>query len=268
MIALHHKPAFPRLRLRTACVAGIFALALPAFAQITGSAQDNGREASLGTPPGTPIDRVVAVVNRQPILESDVQDEMQLSVLDPSTSGQEKMTEQQALDRLISRTLIQQQIRQEDLPAAEPNPQDIAARIEEIRTELPVCFRADCRSDAGWKAFLERHELSPERVASYMHNRLEILSFIELRFREGIRIAPEEIEKYYRETLLPQYPAGQKPPPLEQVSSRIEEILLEQRVNVLFDNWLTNLRSQGQIEVLDPSLEASKSSGNEGATKE
>ena len=39
------------------------------------------------------LDRVVAVVNRQAILESDLEDEMQLSVLDPSTNAQEKMTE-------------------------------------------------------------------------------------------------------------------------------------------------------------------------------
>ena len=73
-----------------------------------------------------------------------------------------------------------------------------------------------------------------------------------MRFRQGIRITPEEIEEYYAGTLLPQYPAGQKPPPLQQVSSRIEEILLQQRVNQVFDNWLANLRKQGQIEVLDP----------------
>ena len=98
--------------------------------------------------------------------------------------------------------------------------------------------------------------------------RLEVLSFIELRFRQGIRISPEEIEAYYKDTLLPQYPVGETPPPLQQVSSRIEEILLQQRVNALFDTWLENLRKQGQIEVLDPALETATANGNPGATKE
>lgn len=217
----------------------------------------------------TSVDRVVAVVNRQMILSSDLQDEIQLSVLDPSTKDQETMTEQEALDRLISRTLIQQQIRQEDLPATEPNPKDIAARIEEIRSELPACVRADCKNEDGWKTFLARHDLSPARVESYMHNRLEILSFIEMRFRQGIRITPEDVEQYYRQTLLPQYPAGQTPPLLEQVSSRIEEILLQQKVNAMFDTWLANLRTQGQIEVLDPQLEKTKpGEGPGGGAKE
>jgi len=110
-------------------------------------------------------------------------------------------------------------------------------------------------------------ELVKEELTN-RRNRLEILSFIELRFRQGIRITPEEIDTYYRETLLPQYPSGQTPPPLHQVSSRIEEILLQQRVNALFDSWLSNLRSQGQIQVLDPTLERASATSDEGATRE
>jgi hypothetical protein len=239
----------------------LMTFALPACAQ-------DHNDAATESENMTTVDSVVAVVNRQTILESDIEDEMQLSILDPSAGRQKKMSEKQALDQLISRTLIQQQIRQEDLQATNPSAKEIAARIEEIRNNLPACVRAGCRSEAGWNAFLARYELTPERVQSYMRNRLEILSFIELRFRQGIRISPEEIEKYYRETLLPQYPAGETPPPLDQVSSRIEEILLQQQVNVLFDNWLANLRSQGQIEVLDPSLETPSASESGGATKE
>jgi peptidyl-prolyl cis-trans isomerase SurA len=214
------------------------------------------------------FDRVVAVVNRQAILESDLDDEMQLSVLDPSTNAREKMSEQVALERLISRTLIQQQIQQEYQQATQPKPEETAARLHELRTELPACVRADCKSDAGWAAFLKLHVLTPKQVEDYLQNRIEILGFIELRFRQGIRITPDEIETYYQGTLLPQYPSGEKPPPLQQVSSRIEEILLQQRVNVLFDNWLSNLRKQGQIEVLDPALETADASDSQGATKE
>src|SRR3569833_394039 len=192
------------------------------------------------------LDRVIAVINRQVILQSDLEDEMQLSVLDPTTNGNVKDTKQQALDRLISRTLIQQQIQQENIPAADPAPAEIASRLKEIRTDLPACVRADCASDAGWKAFLEHHELSPARVEKYLRNRLEILSFIELRFRQGIRITPEEIDTYFQETHLPQYPTGQTPPPLHQVSTQKKKNQHQLRVNALFDSWLSNLRSQGQ----------------------
>jgi peptidyl-prolyl cis-trans isomerase SurA len=251
---------FARSAMQAVCIVAVLASVFSAAAQ--------SGEKGPGAQNGVKVDHVVAVVNRQAILESDLEDEMQLVVLDPSTNPQEKMSQKAVLERLISRTLIEQQIQQENLQAAEPTSEDMAARINEIRTELPACVRANCKSDAGWNSFLALHQLTPEEVQNYLRLRIEILSFIELRFRQGIRIAPEEIETYYNGTLLPQYPAGDKPPPLQQVSSRIEEILLQQRVTVLFENWLSNLRKQGQIEVMDPSLETADANGNQGATKE
>lgn len=211
------------------------------------------------------LDRVVAVVNRQAILSSDIEDEIQLSVLDPSRAGLGELTPQRALQQLISRAIIDQQIRQGDIETAEPTPEEVAARLKSIRTELPACVRANCATDAGWKTFLAIHELTAQRVETYLRYRLEILRFIELRFRQGIRISPEEVEAFYRQKLLPLYLPGQTAPPLEQVIPRIQEVLLQQQVTALFDGWLDNLRKQGEIEVLDPSLETAETPSPQGA---
>jgi hypothetical protein len=185
---------------------------------------------------------------------------MQLSVLEPShaadPAGRQKPTRQRALEQLISRALIEQQIRQEDEQTAEPPPNEIAARLHEIRVQLPACVRANCASDAGWKAFLAAHGLTPQRVETYMLRRLEVLRFIEQRFRQGIQISQQQIATYYTDTLLPQYAPGEAAPTLAQVAPRIQEILLEQQVNALFDDWLANLRKQGDVEILDPALAA------------
>lgn len=210
------------------------------------------------------LDRVVAVVNNHAILASDVDEEMRLTVLDTNRAGLGALTPRLALEQLISRTLIQQQIRQEDMQAAEPSPAEVDARLAEIRKEAPACVRQNCASEEGWKSFLAARGLTPERVRIYMRSRLQILRFIELRFRQGIQIAPEEIETYYRETLLPQYEAGEAIPPLDKVATRIQEILLERQVNVLFDGWLMNLRKQGDVEVLDPALETPDTPGKTG----
>jgi len=204
------------------------------------------------------LDKVVAVVNRHAILASDIDEEIRLSVLDPALSGQIELTRQRALDQLISQTLIQQQIRRDDLQAVEPTQEEVNARVEETRRVLPECVHQNCASEAGWKAFLATHKLTPERVAVYFRYRLEILDFIEQRFRSGIHIPQQDIENYYRDTLLPQYKPGEEVPLLDKVAPRIEEILLQQQVNALFDEWLTNLRNQGDVEVLDPTLENSK----------
>lgn len=204
--------------------------------------------------PGVVLDRVVAVVNNQAILASDVNEEIRLSILDPGAASAVD-TPAHALDELISRALIQQQIRQEDEEAAEPSQAEVDARLMDIRKELPACVQQNCTTDAGWKRFLSEHSLDLARVASYLRNRIEVLRFIEQRFRQGIQVTPEEIEAYYRNTLVPSYTAGTVAPALNTVASRIGEILLEQRVNVLFEDWLKNLRNQGEIEVLDPALE-------------
>jgi hypothetical protein len=202
------------------------------------------------------LDRVVAVVNDHAILASDLDDEIRLSVLDPGRGGLGVLTREGALDQLISRTLIQQQIREEDLQSVEPSTAEVDARLEEIRKELPACVHKDCASEAGWKAFLIAHGLTPERVLAYLRYRIEILRFIEERFRQGIQIPEQDIQAYYDKTLLPQYAKGEAVPPLDEVAPRIQEILLQRRVNVLFDGWLENLRKQGEIEVLDPALES------------
>ena len=38
-----------------------------------------------------------------------------------------------------------------------------------------------------------------------------------------------------------------KPPPLAQVSDRIEEVLLEQHVNVLLEDYLRSLKDAGSV---------------------
>jgi peptidyl-prolyl cis-trans isomerase SurA len=233
--------------------AGRLVAALILFLAVAGPRTALGQAPQPAAP--VVLDHVVAVVNNHAILASDLDDEIQLSVLDPGRGGLGVLTPTRALEQLISRALIQQQIRQEDAEAAEPSTAEMNARLAELRKELPACVRQNCASDAGWNAFLTAHGLTPERVESYLRYRLEILSFIERRFRQGIQISPQEISAYYTETLLPQYAAGEAIPSLDTVSPRIEEILLQQRVNALFDDWLQNLRKQGDVEVLDPALE-------------
>jgi hypothetical protein len=200
------------------------------------------------------VDRVVAVVNNQAILWSDIASEQRFAILDPKVARQ--ITPQSALQRLISRTLIQQQIRQEDIEAARPSNADVQARLHELRTELPACVAMNCATDAGWQKFLTTNGLTAKQVEDYLRLRLEMLRFIEIRFRQGIRISPQETEAYYRDKLAPQYPKGASIPPLSDVAPRIEEILLEEQVNSYFTAWLDNLRKQGDVEVLDPTLES------------
>lgn len=73
----------------------------------------------------------------------------------------------------------------------------------------------------------------------------------------GIRITPAEIREYYTKTMLPEYAAQHvTAPPVRTIASRIQEVLLQQRVSKLLDDWLESLRAQGNVVVLHPGEEA------------
>ena len=201
------------------------------------------------------LDRVIAVVNSQVILESDLQLEQHLARLLP-INGPEQVTPAQALERLTTRALIEQQILQEDPHGLEIAPTVLADSLAKLRENLPACRHGECETAAGWTAFLATLGLTPVEVSEYWAHRIAVLGFIEQRFRSGIRITPEEIEKYYRETLVPQYAKPGDAPPLNDISQRVQEILLQQRVNGMLSEWLKSLQDQGQVEILDPSLRA------------
>ena len=148
------------------------------------------------------------------------------------------------------------------------NAGSVTANLAELRQTLPNCKRHGCGTAAEWAAYLKTLSLTPERVDEYWAHRMAVLAFIERRFRSGIRVTPEEIASYYEKTLAPQYPKAADVPPLERVSGRIQEVLLQQRVNALLSDWLKSLQAQGEVEILDPALaEASAAAQSEADKK-
>jgi hypothetical protein len=196
------------------------------------------------------LDHVVAVINGSVILESDVQEEMRYGVLQPFSVNPARNTPQRALQRLIDRALIEQQMQMTQF-ATPPTPEEVVERLKELRALIPACAQYHCDTEAGWQAFLKAHGLTEIEVEKHWTERMTILSFIQSRFGAGVRITPQEIADYFHKTLEPQL-HGQKSPALAAVSSRIQEILLQQRVSSLLLEWLQSLKGEGSVSILDP----------------
>jgi hypothetical protein len=209
-------------------------------------------------------DRVLVVVNQQPILQSDLDRELRLSILDPNLEFAHRPAPTEVLDRLISRALIKQQFAGQPPMDQKQLQKDVDLRKNELRTEVPACVRLNCKTEPGWKAFLDESHLTTAEIDVFIREQLLILDFIEKRFRPGIHITPEQVEDYYKKSLLPQYSNPALAPTLEAVAPRIAEVLLEQEVNLLLEDWLTTLRKEGDLEFLDHSLE---SLGQQGGAK-
>ncbi len=204
-------------------------------------------------PPGAVVlDHVVAVINGSVILQSDVTEEMGYAVLQPFSLDSARNTPQRALQRLIDRDLILQQM-QTAQTVTPPTPEEVQQRITQLRGLIPDCVQYHCQTDAGWQAFLQAKGLTEKEVEAHWAQRMLILSFIQSRFGSGVRITQAEIADYYHKTLVPQLQKkAMTPPALEAVSARIEEILLQQRVSSLLLEWLQSLKSEGSVSILDP----------------
>jgi len=197
----------------------------------------------------TVLDRIVAIVNDEVILESDVDEERRFESIQPYRGSTTEFSRERAVQRLIDRTLILQQAALE--PEGLIPDQDLDVQLTKLRQDIPLCAQDHCETDAGWQKFLADRGFTVEAFRERWRKRMELLRFIEVRFRNGIHISDDEIKDYYEKTMLPEY-AKQKaaPPKLETLSKRIEEVLLQQRVSSLLRDWLKSLRAQGSVRIM------------------
>lgn len=203
------------------------------------------------------LDHVVAIVGSDVILQSDVWQEMRFSALETLQVLPGENTQANALRRLINRTLIMQQMKEQQQPVTTAGP-EVAKSLEELRRTIPACERQyHCTTEEGWTAFLKAKGLNTEQVRERWSQRLAIIRFIDLRFRSGIHIASDQVSAYYQKNLVPALQKNHEAaPPLDAVAPRIREILLQQQVNGLFQDWLGSLRDQGNIRIVDQAYSA------------
>jgi peptidyl-prolyl cis-trans isomerase SurA len=216
---------------------------LQATAAQMGTAQANGGA-------GVVLDRLIAVVNEDLILESDVDEERRFEEVQPYRAVADS-TRAKLIGRLVDRTLILQQaaLEPEDVVADK----ELDAQLATLRKDIPACKQYHCETDEGWKKYLDSHGFSEQEFRARWLQRMQLLKFIELRFRNGIKIKDDEIEAYYKTTMLPEYARRSvTPPPLETVKKRIEEVLLQQQVGALLEDWLKSLRAQGSVRIMTP----------------
>jgi peptidyl-prolyl cis-trans isomerase SurA len=204
---------------------------------------------SLGQ--GVLLDRVIAVVNGDTILESDLDEEKRFEEIQPYR-GADDLTRDTIIQRLIDRALILQQAALE--PQYTVTDDELNKQIETLRKDIPVCRQDHCETDAGWQKYLANHGFTVEEFSDRWRKRMQLLRFIEVRFRNGITISDQQISDYYTKTMLPEYAKRNViPPKLESISSRIQEVLLQQQVGSLLEDWLKSLRAEGSVRMITAS---------------
>lgn len=212
----------------------------------------HGQAASAADGQFVSLDHVVAVINGEVLLESDVDADMHFAVLEPFQAKAGRDTRQDALRRVINRVLILQQINEQQYKA-NISDAEVEKSLTDLRSHLPQCAKYKCSTEQGWKAFLAANDLTIPEVTEHWKQRLAILKFVDTRFRTGIRIPESSIADYYTKSVVPAFERQhEKTPPLKALSGRIQEVLLQQQVNAQLQDWLKSLRDEGTLRILDP----------------
>ncbi len=146
---------------------------------------------------GPIVDRVVANVNGQVLLQSDWEEEIAFEALmsgraaNSFTAAESKA----ALDRLIDRELLREQVR----PAQTASLTDAAGRVAEVRRLQPEGATAE-----GWHAALERYGLTEAVFEKRLSNEIQLMKLVEDRLRPSVQIDQKAVENYYHNQLLPE----------------------------------------------------------------
>ena len=194
---------------------------------------------------GEVIDRIVATVNGQIILQSDWNDALRYEALLSARTVSDFNTEERrgVLDRLIDQELLGEQMKSALFKHA--TEEEAAAEVAQTRQLYP-----QAATDDGWKAVLARFGLNEKALVSHVQEQIDLMRLVDAHLRPTVQIDSKSIEAYYREKFIPQLKqSGSGNVPLDEVSAQIRELLTQERVSELMVSWLHSLRSESKVNV-------------------
>jgi peptidyl-prolyl cis-trans isomerase SurA len=183
-------------------------------------------------------DRVLAVVDEDPVLASDVERAIKLGLEQPRPGETDKAFRRRVLDALIDQRLQFHEIDRfnfEQVPVAE-----IQARVAEIRSRFP--------DEAAFQKALKEVGVDAKGLRQLVARQLLVLTYVDERLGARVFVGPDELNRYYRETLTPEMQKrGQQPPPLEDVREDIRETLKQQKMTQEMAKWTQDLRAKADV---------------------
>lgn len=189
------------------------------------------------------LDRVVASVDYRAITESDVETEYRLEqFLDGKapTAPPDEDTRQLVRDRLIDQMLLSEEAAKSSAETA--SAETLGKELDEVQKQFG--------SEQAFGSALRAVGLTKEQVIERLQERQTVLNLINRRLGPEAFVERSEIETYYNKTFVPAYQKENTGPvpPLREVARRIREILLQERVNKLLEEWLKNLKTSHRVE--------------------
>jgi hypothetical protein len=203
------------------------------------------------------VDRIVVRIEDDILTQSD---------LDQLAAYQELVTGHADPDDRLTQELIEQWIVNSEAQASH-FPAAPESEVADAITEIQKKFA----NSAAYEARVTELGLSDADVHQMVERQTFLERYLDSKFRDSVQIDEKQIEAYYKEQLVPALQKqGQLAPPLSSVDDHIRELLTEQQINKLADQWLDESKGRLRIEIVPATSDAAKaaaSPANPGAPK-
>ncbi len=181
------------------------------------------------------VDRIVARVENDIILSSDVQELKEYQEL---VNGKSE-SESAVLDRLIDQWIV----RSEAALSRFPEPKD--AEMDREVSRVVKSFA----SLEEYEARKKQSGLNDAEVRKIVSAQLYLTSYLDSRFRPSVQIDEKAIVDFYQNAVVPRAKTrGQEPPTLDAARDIIQEALVQSDINEQADRWLKESRARLHVQ--------------------
>lgn len=185
-------------------------------------------------------DKVLAVVDEDPILASDVDRVVKLGLQQPNPGESTEAFRRRVLNGLIEERLRFHEIDRfgfEQVPVDE-----IERNVAKIRARFP--------DEAAFQRALKEVGLDAKKLRQLVARQLLVLTYVDERLGPRVFVSLDDINHYYRDVLTPEMQRrGQPVPPVEDVREDIREVLKQQKLTQEIEKWTQELRNRADVVV-------------------
>jgi hypothetical protein len=185
-------------------------------------------------------DRVMAVVDEDPILASELERVIVLGLVQPREGEGDVQFRRRVLNGLVEERLRFHEI---DRFGFEQVPVDmIEKNVAEIRARFPT--------EEAYRQMLRGIGLSQQSLRQLVARQLMVFTHVEEQLGPRVFVSLDDITAYYRNVLTPEMQKQKQPvPPMDEVRDQIRAVLKEQRLNQELVKWTEELRRAADIQV-------------------
>jgi hypothetical protein len=217
----------------TAGLLAIVSIGLPGLSD-PGEAQD---------PPGEPrlLDRIVAVVDQDPIYQSEVEQVIELGLVEPEEGESAEALRRRVLSDLVDRRLRYREVGRFGTRTVTVDQIDQA--VAEMRAGYPT--------EEAFEKRLRESNTTLDELRQIVARQLAVVDYVDRRLGPRVFVSLEDIQTYYDEELAPALrKQGTEPPPLNEVRETIRGVLRERRLNEEIERWTRDLRREADVQIL------------------